>query len=280
MDHGAETPASIGALEGGVGSRVAGPSRVAFEVPAAELPVACTLPAILELLTRCKPAVVASATRGPDLSGISGFFAGLLYYFSPPELSAPGPSETAIELPFRLILSPDEEAGFAHAADPATAPGTSGLELWHSRLGLAPGEEGDEGGRGSSRRARDLDAAGRRPAVVADRAQVGRRQRGRRPRAVPAQPDEPAQPLGHRPPLRQPQLRAADRERVLRQPGEGSAAGAQLAGRLAALARRLGAAEGDHPAGRVDPPRDPGARPLRPHRRGRAFCSRSATSRR
>ena len=107
--------------------------------------MACTLPAILELLTRCKPAVVASATRGPDLNGISGFFAGLLYYFSPPQLSAPGPSETAIELPFRLMLSPDEEAGFAHEAAPTATPGSSRLELWHSRLGLAPGEEGDEG---------------------------------------------------------------------------------------------------------------------------------------
>lgn len=144
VDHGDETPASIGALEGPVGSRAAGPSRVAFEVPAAELPVACTLPAILELLTRCTPAVVASATRGPDLSGIAGFFAGLLYYFSPPELSAPGPSETAIELPFRLVLSPDEQAGFAHSAAPAAPPGTSRVELWHSRLGLAPGTEGGE----------------------------------------------------------------------------------------------------------------------------------------
>jgi hypothetical protein len=50
---------------------------------------------------------------------------------------APRADETAIEAPFRLIISPSSLGGFAHAADPAAAPGDdSRVELWHTRLGV------------------------------------------------------------------------------------------------------------------------------------------------
>ncbi len=51
--------------------------------------------------------------------------------------------ETAIEAPFRLILSPSSQGGFAHRLDPgriapdADRPGDpERIELWHSRLGV------------------------------------------------------------------------------------------------------------------------------------------------
>jgi hypothetical protein len=47
--------------------------------------------------------------------------------------SAPGPTTTAIEMPFRLLATPLPGAGFAHADLPVTHQGRT--ELWHSRLG-------------------------------------------------------------------------------------------------------------------------------------------------
>jgi hypothetical protein len=50
---------------------------------------------------------------------------------------APRVDETAIEAPFRLIISPSNVGGFAHATEPAAAPAdASRVELWHSRLGV------------------------------------------------------------------------------------------------------------------------------------------------
>lgn len=48
---------------------------------------------------------------------------------------APRTDETALEAPYRLILSPSDRGGFAHARRPVEAP-TGRVELWHSRLGV------------------------------------------------------------------------------------------------------------------------------------------------
>ncbi|MDP1805356.1 MAG: hypothetical protein Q8K72_09335, partial [Acidimicrobiales bacterium] len=49
----------------------------------------------------------------------------------------PGDDETAIEAPFRLIISPSTLGGFAHSPSAASAPaGPERVELWHSRLGV------------------------------------------------------------------------------------------------------------------------------------------------
>ena len=47
---------------------------------------------------------------------------------------APSGTETSIELPWRLKLSPGPNGGFAHALDPVTHEGRT--ELWHTRLGV------------------------------------------------------------------------------------------------------------------------------------------------
>jgi hypothetical protein len=50
---------------------------------------------------------------------------------------APRADETAIEAPFRLIISPSNLGGFAHATEPVAPPeDDSRIELWHSRLGV------------------------------------------------------------------------------------------------------------------------------------------------
>jgi hypothetical protein len=53
---------------------------------------------------------------------------------NPPSPAAPLASETAIEAPWRLLLSPNATAAFAHASSAVTR-GTR-TELWHTRLGV------------------------------------------------------------------------------------------------------------------------------------------------
>jgi hypothetical protein len=50
----------------------------------------------------------------------------------PPPLVPPGQLETALELPFRLLMSPTGQVGWAHASQPVTHAGWT--ELWHTRL--------------------------------------------------------------------------------------------------------------------------------------------------
>jgi hypothetical protein len=53
----------------------------------------------------------------------------------PPPLSAPTSDVTALELPFRLMLSPRPGSAWAHEAAPFSSPTTGRTELWHTRLG-------------------------------------------------------------------------------------------------------------------------------------------------
>jgi hypothetical protein len=59
------------------------------------------------------------------------------------QIRAPNPYETALELPWRLILSPNEKSAWAHALNPVTASGRT--ELWHTRLGVLSGGVANEG---------------------------------------------------------------------------------------------------------------------------------------
>lgn len=61
----------------------------------------------------------------------------------PPTPREPSPTETAIELPWRLLLSPHPGAGFAHRAAP-TAAEDGRVELWHTRLGSRSEDSVDE----------------------------------------------------------------------------------------------------------------------------------------
>jgi hypothetical protein len=102
-----------------------GQTRVAFRVPpGATVPL--QLDQLLERLASWSLNVTAVARTDAYWSGLG-----------PTE---PDLSETAIELPTRLILSPTERAGFSHATSPVEA--AQRTELWHSRLALGPGNEG------------------------------------------------------------------------------------------------------------------------------------------
>lgn len=53
----------------------------------------------------------------------------------PPQLTKPAADVTAIELPFRLQLSPRPGSAWAHEHEPFVSPATGRTELWHTRLG-------------------------------------------------------------------------------------------------------------------------------------------------
>jgi hypothetical protein len=64
----------------------------------------------------------------------------LPFLFSP---RPPADTATALEIPYRVILSPIEDARWEHRDDPVEHAGRT--ELWHTRLRTAPGEVGPDG---------------------------------------------------------------------------------------------------------------------------------------
>jgi len=83
-------------------------------------------------------AAVSQHVRGPaalhrvipiDLRGLE-----MIDLTRPLAPSEPAPSETAIEMPYRLVLSPNEYGTCAHAATPVRSAETGCTELWHTRV--------------------------------------------------------------------------------------------------------------------------------------------------
>ncbi|MER5638951.1 hypothetical protein ABT095_18550 [Kitasatospora sp. NPDC002227] len=100
----------------------AGPSRLVFRLPPelGELPydLSTLLGAVGFEPVLVPAALTEEAAPSPAGSGLR-----------PPE-----PTETAIELPQRLLLSPQRRGGWTHATAPVEHDGR--VELWHSRLGV------------------------------------------------------------------------------------------------------------------------------------------------
>lgn len=53
-----------------------------------------------------------------------------------PKPADPTPTQTAIEMPWRLVLAPHAAERFRHAAQPVTSPVSQRTEMWHSRMVL------------------------------------------------------------------------------------------------------------------------------------------------
>jgi len=80
---------------------------------------------------------------GATFGDLRPFPGGILDPAAPPPRFRTGPrpaepsaTQTAIELPWRLVLSPHAGERFVHATQPVTADATKRSELWHSRMVL------------------------------------------------------------------------------------------------------------------------------------------------
>ncbi|GAA3464270.1 twin-arginine translocation signal domain-containing protein [Saccharothrix longispora] len=114
-------------------TRVSGPSRLAFDITAA-LPMAATLDALLGW-TGFTPRLAPTATTQTTSA-----------------LVAPTDTQTALELPWRVVLSPNENEGWDHSTTPVTRNGWT--ELWHTRMGArTAGGEVDDHAEGRTVRA-------------------------------------------------------------------------------------------------------------------------------
>ena len=130
-----------------VRSRISGPSRLVFSVPSEDKEIPYTLEAILLACGRY-PLRVADAARvrptSATLEGCLRFAGRFILRLVRPSLKLRRPSnlETAIEVPYRLIVSPDELATWEHATAPVARihPGVGArrTELWHTRLETKP----------------------------------------------------------------------------------------------------------------------------------------------
>jgi hypothetical protein len=59
-----------------------------------------------------------------------------------PKIAEPAPTQTSIEMPYRLIISPDARETWRHSPAPVTYDGRT--ELWHTRLAPLPPADGSD----------------------------------------------------------------------------------------------------------------------------------------
>lgn len=108
---------------------LAGRSRLAFRVPDNVTAIPYTAAGLLDwrsLEPSLHPAALASSAAVPNPR---------------PSNTQPLPTHTAIELPYRLVLSPDTTATWEHSAQPVTHGDRA--ELWHTRLRRRDGSAAD-----------------------------------------------------------------------------------------------------------------------------------------
>lgn len=128
-DPGNESPLSPGRVR----SLLAGPSRLVFAVPPGEL-IPFNAPGLLDALTRLPLLVTPVASYQPP-TGCSpaAIIQRLTNNPPPPQVTPPTGAQTAIEAPYRLYLSPDDQGSWTHASTPVAHDDWT--ELWHTRLG-------------------------------------------------------------------------------------------------------------------------------------------------
>src|ERR1019366_9515002 len=101
---------------GSVPVRMAGTSRLVFSLPKNMTQVPFNMAALLDWSQY--DLVLSPTAVGQPL---------------PPPIVAPTDQETALEIPYRIILSPTAAVGWIHSESAVTFAGRT--ELWHTRLG-------------------------------------------------------------------------------------------------------------------------------------------------
>lgn len=109
-----------------VASRIAGPSQLIFRLATSLLPLDFTLDKILEAMTQSETVVQHGIQTQPPFPsppvGATAKFGGTDSHY------------TAIETPYRLVLSPNLESQWEHALKPASDTSGKRTELWHTRI--------------------------------------------------------------------------------------------------------------------------------------------------
>lgn len=108
-----------------VKARIAHPSRLVFKVPA-DRRIPFTTEGVLDW-SGLEPSLnpIAAIPPSPTQAQIN----------AAPGIAAPLPTETAIELPYKLVISPNGGSQWGHRVAPFTSEGRT--ELWHTRLQLS-----------------------------------------------------------------------------------------------------------------------------------------------
>src|SRR5215207_3878929 len=119
-----DPPGSIGPARSSTG-RIANPSRLGFDVSdGARLPF--TIEGLLDW-SALRLSVSPLAAIPPDAPDEQ--------IAAAPAIRPPEADETALELPYRLLISPNRHVGWQHRSRPFTSRGRT--ELWHTRLAVA-----------------------------------------------------------------------------------------------------------------------------------------------
>lgn len=100
------------------------PSRLVFKVPAGTRIPYSTEGLLDWSKLELEVSPIAALGRNPSPAEIN----------NAPKIQPPGPNETALELPYRLVISPNRDVAWSHRALPLTTRGRT--ELWHTRLQL------------------------------------------------------------------------------------------------------------------------------------------------
>lgn len=132
-----ESGGGVGAMPapGTVNARMAGESRLSFLVPnGVEIPF--TVAGLLAWAGLQQNVAPVAKTIGRQDPGPK------LKLKVKPQIRVPQETETALELPWQLVVSPNEHAGWKHAPGEVTHGGRT--ELWHTRLGIRKEDGVDE----------------------------------------------------------------------------------------------------------------------------------------
>jgi hypothetical protein len=92
---------------------------------------------------RYLPTSAAALALSNSLEALVDVGAALKPYRTVPRPRKPAITDTAVELPFRLLISPNAQARFTHDLQPTTSAATGHTGLWHTRL--AEKAEADSG---------------------------------------------------------------------------------------------------------------------------------------
>jgi hypothetical protein len=105
------------------------PTRLAFTVPA-DASIPFSIEGLLDWSQlELNVNGIAAIGKNPTAAEIA----------NAPAIKAPTPTETAIELPYRLVISPNRSVAWLHRVRPFTSRGRT--ELWHTRLALKAADE-------------------------------------------------------------------------------------------------------------------------------------------